>query len=205
MMVQMLRHLPNVHSLYIYAPSAESLAPLINEPHLLPKLEKLWLGRNNAYKGDVDYMSVSDCSSEGQYDFRDYDSEDGVELDGDEADGDGELARDAVPQDNIPDIDNLPADVAALWEESGDSAVNDDPNRVEDTKDNDAPDDTVPVENDDAPPRPKTRRHKIKAKLLLDLFKKRPNLEIQLTNNMEVVGEEGDLKEIDAIFSPWDE
>ncbi|KZV75291.1 hypothetical protein PENSPDRAFT_731810 [Peniophora sp. CONT] len=50
-----LRHLPNVRSLYIYAPSPASLAPLINEPDLLPALRTLWLGYGEYTKGDGDW------------------------------------------------------------------------------------------------------------------------------------------------------
>ncbi|KZV63442.1 hypothetical protein PENSPDRAFT_757931 [Peniophora sp. CONT] len=47
-----LRHLPNVRSLYINAPSPASLAPLINEPNLLSALRTLWLGYDKDTKAD---------------------------------------------------------------------------------------------------------------------------------------------------------
>ncbi|KZV75286.1 hypothetical protein PENSPDRAFT_647317 [Peniophora sp. CONT] len=115
-----LRHLPNVRSLYIYAPSSASLAPLINEPDLLPSLEYLWLGcddeskgdddidRNFRYGRDTDYNSESDHEPESDSEEVNATLEEGdANLEGDANSEEGDVNLEAVyawkPIDTVMD------------------------------------------------------------------------------------------------------
>ncbi|VDC03228.1 unnamed protein product [Peniophora sp. CBMAI 1063] len=85
-----LRNLPSVHTLYLYAPTPAALQPLIDEPNLLPNLRTLWLGRDNCSKGDGDREGY-EYGDPGWYGYNSLDEEDSSDSSSDsEADNDRE-------------------------------------------------------------------------------------------------------------------
>ncbi|VDC03243.1 unnamed protein product [Peniophora sp. CBMAI 1063] len=102
--ISILRHLPNVRSLYIYNPCPAYLELLTNEPDILPNLRKLWLGRDEHSKGDDDWRGFIPAMGHYDSDADDLDSDSDSDSDGGDSDGDDRQASERESQANEQDV-----------------------------------------------------------------------------------------------------
>ncbi|KZV75285.1 hypothetical protein PENSPDRAFT_647315 [Peniophora sp. CONT] len=184
-----LRHLPNVHSVYIYAPSSASLAPLIDDPDLLPELRTLWLGCDNESKGDDDADGDSSDSE------TDYDSESSYDSEGDDY---SEEVYDLQNDDNGAEQNSAVESIEELTKDDGLKGGDDSEASCEPMNHGDK-DALAPKESRFTAPRPKAR--KIDARTLVDIMTRRKQMEVQLVN-LTIAG---DLESIQACERLWED